>query len=83
MRTSGFVQLGLDVEAIIGSAYPSFIFGERNSAGLLFVNFGFYFIRRQFRADVFQIPIHQKAVNVSRINQSQTCKIKSSGFIYY
>jgi len=30
--TKGFVQLGLDVEAIIGSAYPSFIFGGRNSA---------------------------------------------------
>jgi len=31
--TKGFVQLGLDVEAIIGSAYPSFGFGGRNSAG--------------------------------------------------
>ncbi|MBL0307686.1 MAG: hypothetical protein IPQ25_17150 [Chitinophagaceae bacterium] len=31
--TKGFVQLGHDVEAIIGSAYPSFIFGGRNSAG--------------------------------------------------
>jgi hypothetical protein len=31
--TSGFVQLGLDIEAIIGSAYPSFGFGGRNSAG--------------------------------------------------
>jgi hypothetical protein len=31
--TSGFVQLGLDVEAIIGSAYPSFIFAGRNSVG--------------------------------------------------
>jgi hypothetical protein len=39
--TSGFVQLGLDVVAIIGSAYPSFGFGGRNSAGLLLVNFGF------------------------------------------
>jgi hypothetical protein len=28
-----FVPLGHDVEAIIGSAYPSFIFGGRNSAG--------------------------------------------------
>jgi hypothetical protein len=27
----GFVQLGHDVEAIIGSAYPSFGFGGRNS----------------------------------------------------
>jgi hypothetical protein len=27
------VQLGHDVEAIISSAYPSFIFGGRNSAG--------------------------------------------------
>jgi hypothetical protein len=39
--TKGFVQLGHDVETIIGSAYPSFIFGGRNSAGLLMVNFGF------------------------------------------
>jgi len=31
--TCGFVQLGLDVEAIIGSAYPGFSFGGRNSAG--------------------------------------------------
>lgn len=30
--TSGFVQLGHDVEAIIGSAYPGFGFGGRNSA---------------------------------------------------
>jgi hypothetical protein len=35
------VQLGLDIVAIIGSAYPSFGFGGRNSAGLLLVNFGF------------------------------------------
>jgi hypothetical protein len=28
----GFVQLGHGVEAIIGSAYPSLIFGGRNSA---------------------------------------------------
>ena len=34
MRTTkGFVQLGLDVAAIIGSAYPGFGFGGRNSAG--------------------------------------------------
>jgi hypothetical protein len=39
--TKGFVQLGLDVEAIIGSAYPIFSFGGRNSAGHLLVNFGF------------------------------------------
>jgi hypothetical protein len=39
--TSGFVQLGRDIEAIIGSAYPGFGFGGRNSAGLLLVNFGF------------------------------------------
>jgi len=39
--TSGFVQLGLDVETIIGSAYPRFGFGGRNSAGFLLVNFGF------------------------------------------
>jgi hypothetical protein len=31
--TKGFVQLGRDVEAIIGSTYPSFSFGGRNSAG--------------------------------------------------
>jgi hypothetical protein len=35
------VQLGHDVETIISSAYPSFGFGGRNSAGLLLVNFGF------------------------------------------
>jgi hypothetical protein len=34
--TKGFVQLGHDVEAIIGSAYPSFIFGVRNSVGQQF-----------------------------------------------
>jgi hypothetical protein len=39
--TSDFVQLGLDTEAIIGSANPSFGFGERNSVGHLLVNFGF------------------------------------------
>jgi hypothetical protein len=39
--TKGFVQLGLDVVAIIGSAYPGFGFGGRNSAGLLLVNFSF------------------------------------------
>ena len=34
MRTTkGFVQLELDTEAIIGSAYPSFGFGGRNSVG--------------------------------------------------
>jgi hypothetical protein len=31
--TKGFVQLGHDVEAIIGCAYPGFGFGGRNSAG--------------------------------------------------
>ncbi len=31
--TKGFVQLGLNVAAIIGSAYPGFSFGGRNSAG--------------------------------------------------
>jgi hypothetical protein len=35
------VQLGHDVEAIIGSAYPGFGFGGWNSAGLLLINFGF------------------------------------------
>jgi hypothetical protein len=35
------VQLGQDIETIIGSAYPSFGFGGRNSVGLLLVNFGF------------------------------------------
>jgi hypothetical protein len=39
--TSGFVQLGLDVEAIIGSAYPGFGFGGRNSARQQFLKFGF------------------------------------------
>ena len=28
--TKDFVKLGLDVETIIGSAYPSFIFDGRN-----------------------------------------------------
>jgi hypothetical protein len=37
----GLLQLGLDVEAIIGCAYPGFGFGGRNAAGLLLVNFGF------------------------------------------
>jgi hypothetical protein len=31
--TKGFVQLGHDIEPIIGSAFPSFGFGRRNSAG--------------------------------------------------
>jgi len=31
--TKGFVQLGLDVEAIVGSAYPGFGFGGLNSGG--------------------------------------------------
>jgi hypothetical protein len=31
--TKGFVQLGHDVEEIIGSVYPSVGFGGRNSAG--------------------------------------------------
>jgi hypothetical protein len=31
--TSGFVQLGHDVETIISIAYPGFGFGGRNSAG--------------------------------------------------
>jgi hypothetical protein len=35
------VQLGHDVETIIGSAYPSFAFGGHNSAGLLLIKFGF------------------------------------------
>ena len=34
--TKGFVQLGHDLEAIIGCAYPSFSFGGRNSAGQYF-----------------------------------------------
>jgi hypothetical protein len=41
LPTKGFVQLGQDVAAIIGSAYPGFGFGGRNSAGHLLVNFGF------------------------------------------
>jgi hypothetical protein len=39
--TKGFVQLGHDIETIIGSTYPGFDFGGRNSAWLLLVNFGF------------------------------------------
>jgi hypothetical protein len=35
------VQLGHDIETIIGIAYTGFGFGERNSAWLLLVNFGF------------------------------------------
>jgi hypothetical protein len=35
------LQLGLDVESIIGCAYPGFGFGGRNSAELLLFNFGF------------------------------------------
>jgi len=35
------VQLGHDVETIIGSAYPGFGFGGHNSAGLMLVNLGF------------------------------------------
>ena len=31
--TKDFVKLGLDVETIIGSGYPSFIFGSQNSLG--------------------------------------------------
>jgi hypothetical protein len=37
----GLLQGWLDIGAIIGSAYPGFGFGGRNSAGLLLVNFGF------------------------------------------
>jgi hypothetical protein len=39
--TKGFVQLGHDVEAIIGSAYPSFGFGGRNSVGHQFLTSAF------------------------------------------
>jgi len=39
--TKGFVQLGHNMETISNSAYPSFGFGGRNSAGLLLINFGF------------------------------------------
>ncbi|CAN5738358.1 hypothetical protein BH10BAC3_BH10BAC3_39320 [soil metagenome] len=31
--TTGFVQLGHDIETIIGSAYPSIGLGGRNSVG--------------------------------------------------
>jgi hypothetical protein len=33
LQLKGFAQLGLDVEAIIASAYPSFGFGGHNSVG--------------------------------------------------
>jgi hypothetical protein len=33
LPTKGLLQLGHDVETIIGSAYPGFGFGGRNSAG--------------------------------------------------
>jgi len=33
LPTKGFVQSGHDVATIIGSAYPGFGFGGRNSAG--------------------------------------------------
>ena len=39
--TKGFVQLGHDVKAMVGSKYPEFDFCGRNYAGLLLVNFGF------------------------------------------
>ena len=35
------MQLGQDVETIIGSAYPGFIFGGRNSAGQYFLTLAF------------------------------------------
>ncbi|MBK7307819.1 MAG: hypothetical protein IPI88_12845 [Chitinophagaceae bacterium] len=35
-QQKGFVQLGLDIETIIGSTYPSICFGGRNSAGQYF-----------------------------------------------
>jgi hypothetical protein len=43
LPTNGFVQLGHDVEAIIGSAYPGFDFGGRNSAWHLFLTSSNYF----------------------------------------
>ncbi|MBK7684040.1 MAG: hypothetical protein IPJ26_16985 [Bacteroidetes bacterium] len=36
--TKGLVQLGLDVEAIIGSAYPSHSFGGLNTVEQYFLN---------------------------------------------
>jgi len=36
-----FCAIGADGRTIIGSAYPGFGFGGRNSAGLLLVNFVF------------------------------------------
>jgi hypothetical protein len=55
--TLGLLQLGLDIEAIISSAYPSFGFGGRNSVGFLVVNLYFYFfIGLQFRAGQSTMP---------------------------
>lgn len=33
--TKGFVQLGVDVETIIGSAYPGFSFGGGNQTHII------------------------------------------------
>ena len=35
LRSKGFVQLGHDVESIIGSTYPGFTFGGPNSVRLI------------------------------------------------
>jgi hypothetical protein len=39
---AGFVQLGLDVEAIIACAYPSFGFGRRKSTRQYFLTSAFF-----------------------------------------
>ena len=60
--TSGFVQLGHDVEAIIGSAYPGFIFGGRNSGK---------------QVDSWLIPQLHKASNIRRhaLAKVRTCTL--------
>jgi hypothetical protein len=63
----GLLQLGLDVEAIIGCAYPGFGFGGRNSVGLLVVNLYFYFfIGLRFLSVQSTMPCLHKASLVVR-----------------
>ena len=79
--TKGFVQLGLDGRTIIGSAYPGFRFGGRNSVGLLLVNFGFYLlIWLQFRADSWLIPQLHKASIVRRYAKSESVQLQVKNY---